>query len=260
MKTVRDHLIKLEQEFEELYEKINRIKKTYKKESLTIRKGKYYYHVYKKNNKKVIDYIPKSNIELAKDLAQQSYKRKLEKYVSEILPLIRKINKIYDDYKVDEFFDDLSEERKKLVTPIEPTWNQIVEKWSKQKYPTNTYKSNTMIYTKKGDIVKSKSERLIADILYEKNIPYRYEVQLRFENGLTMYPDFMMITRDKRKLYLEHFGRMDDPEYVNDTIDKMNKYNEQGFIVGKNIIYTFESNNNPLNQSMIYSIVEEYLI
>lgn len=260
MKSTKDHLLKLEQEFERLSEKLNKIETPDKKESLTIRKGKYYYHTYKKDNKKVTEYIPKSNIKLAKDLAQQSYIRKLEKYVSQVLTLLRKINKIYDDYKVDEFFDDLSEERKELVTPIEPTWNQIVEKWSKQKYPTNTYKNNTIIYTKKGEIVKSKSERLIADIFFEKNIPYRYEVQLRFENGLTMYPDFMMITRDKRKIYLEHFGRMDDPEYVNDAIDKMNKYNEQGFVVGKNIIYTFESKNNPLNQRMIYNLVEEYLI
>ena len=42
------------------------------------------------------------------------------------------------------------------------------------------YEIPNPVYTKKNEPVRSKSERLIADILYEKNIPYIYENTRKF--------------------------------------------------------------------------------
>ena len=68
--------------------------------------------------------------------------------------------------------------------------------------------------TERGDLVRSKSELVIADKLHARGIDYAYEQPLVLSNGRTRYPDFT-ITDYARDVtfYWEHLGMLDDPGY-----------------------------------------------
>ena len=53
---------------------------------------------------------------------------------------------------------------------------------------------------------------------------------------------------------------MDNIAYSNKNINKINIYEQNGFIAGKNMIMTFESSANVLNTNMIMVKIKEYLI
>ena len=62
-------------------------------------------------------------------------------------------------------------------------------------------------YTVKGEKVRSKSEVTIANMLYEKGIPYRYEEQLQLRSGKLASPDFTVYVKSEgRTKLLEHCG------------------------------------------------------
>ena len=66
--------------------------------------------------------------------------------------------------------------------------------------------------TLSGDMVRSKSEVIIANILYESGIPFTYERLLRAPDGTRRAPDFT-IEWDGRVYYWEHLGLLDKDDY-----------------------------------------------
>ena len=102
--------------------------------------------------------------------------------------------------------------------------------------------------TERGERVRSKSEKIIADKLYMLGIPYRYEFPIVLEGNIKMYPDFTILKMPERKeVYLEHFGKLDDEAYINITIMKLNTYEKNGIYVGVNLFFTYETNRKALN-------------
>ena len=79
-------------------------------------------------------------------------------------------------------------------------------------------------------------------------------------NGLTYHPDFKVLEMKNREIvYWEHFGKMDDPEYVDKVVRKLNAYTQNGIFPGKNLIVTFENSKRPLNLKSINLMIEQYL-
>ena len=60
-----------------------------------------------------------------------------------------------------------------------------------------------------GDMVRSKSELVIANLLNERDIPFAYEVLLRAPDGTMYLPDFK-ITWQGETWFWEHWGMMSD--------------------------------------------------
>ena len=83
--------------------------------------------------------------------------------------------------------------------------------------------------TERGDLVRSKSELVIADKLHSRSIDYAYEQRLMLPSGRIRYPDFT-ITDDARGVtfYWEHLGLLDDPGYRARWIQKRAEYIEAG--------------------------------
>lgn len=65
--------------------------------------------------------------------------------------------------------------------------------------------------TLSGEMVRSKSEVIIANILTERQIPFNYEIPLAYEGG-TICPDFT-IEWNGKTFYWEHLGMMDIENY-----------------------------------------------
>ncbi len=73
--------------------------------------------------------------------------------------------------------------------------------------------SNLIYRTERGELVRSKSEWIIADKLHAANIDYQYE-QRTILDGIERYPDFTIVDDDSgRTWYWEHNGMLGNEEY-----------------------------------------------
>lgn len=104
----------------------------------------------------------------------------------------------------------------------------------------STYEMEAQFKTKRGEYVRSKSELIIADRLFDAGIPYHYEVACERKNWIISYPDFLVLNpRTKKEYYWEHFGMMGDPTYLEQALGKIEKYARYGITLGNNLIATF---------------------
>lgn len=88
--------------------------------------------------------------------------------------------------------------------------------------------------TRRGESVRSKSEVIIADLLYSKKIDYSYEGPLVGKDGKTRYPDFTFEEDETGlKVYWEHLGMMQVPEYRDRWKKKLEWYKEQDILPHK---------------------------
>lgn len=52
---------------------------------------------------------------------------------------------------------------------------------------------------------------------------------------------------------------MENPQYCLVALSKMETYAQEGYILGNNLICSFESQNHPLNLQYVDMLIEEYL-
>jgi UvrD-like helicase C-terminal domain len=96
--------------------------------------------------------------------------------------------------------------------------------------PGGRYLERGLIHTtSRGDVVRSKSEAIICEVLYEREIDYAYERELRFEDGSRRLPDFTIEDDDRGlTIYWEHLGMLADTEYARRWEAKRRWYAEHG--------------------------------
>jgi len=124
--------------------------------------------------------------------------------------------------------------------------------------PNNLYTKDLKYPTKNHNLVRSKSELIIANHLENQKIPSLYEHPLKIKNK-TIYPDFTIICPYTSELKIwEHFGLLNDPLYEKQMKDKIVLYHQLGFKLFKNIIYTFESDIS--DPDRIQKLIEEIIL
>lgn len=219
-----------------------------------------YFHKTDKKQKKG-KYILKHNEKLISALAQKDYDRDLLQMIEKEIKSIKKILKEVSEIEVSEIYEKLPEGRKRFVKPHIITDAQYVEKWLSVKYDGKEFAEGTpVILTEKGERVRSKTEKIIADKLYAMNIPYRYEYPVKLKGYGTVYPDFTLLdVAERKEICFEHFGMMDSPNYCEKAINKINDYVKSGFCLGKNLIVTFETSQHPLDMKVVERMIKETL-
>lgn len=118
------------------------------------------------------------------------------------------------------------------------------------------YRENLKYKTTNGVLVRSKSEQVIGNILELLRVPYRYEPKMLIGNRV-FYPDFVIMTTDGRKLILEHLGLMNSEPYVRNIVEKLVAYAADGWLPGKNVFFSFESDTRDPEKikSIVYDIL-----
>lgn len=256
LKSREKQLIQLKREKEKLLE-------TAPPGTLRLCKHRNKMQYYQRTNPKDFNgiYIPEKDFHLAQALAQKDYDKKILDSVQKELNAIQKYFATNPDKSAEHIYESLHQERQKLIIPIQETDNQYIDKWKAVEYEGKEFKDNTPeFYTALGERVRSKSELIIADSLTREAIPYRYEYPI-YLNGIgKIYPDFTTLNIKTRKEILwEHFGMMDDPAYVEKALQKIALYEQNGFFPGENLILTYETKKNPINQKLILLMIEKYL-
>ena len=192
---------------------------------------------------------------------QKGYIIKLRRTINAELGAIDAYLKRFPEVQAEDVYTLLGEERKKVVVPEIDNDDLIVARWSQIKYtPPDICFGTDVFKTERGDLVRSKSEYMLANMLSKHSIPYKYEKPLYLESG-TFYPDFTILdVHRRREIYLEHFGMMDDPSYLDRMLKKVNEYNRAGYRLGDNLIITMESYSQPLDiraaERMILRVLE----
>ena len=207
-------------------------------------------------------YIKEQDMKLAKCLAQRDYDKKLVNTAEEEIKAIDKYLKYLPQTTVEDIYPTLHPARQKLVTPIRETDAEYIKRWESVEYKGKEFLVEAPeLYTLKGERVRSKSEMLIADMLSQEGIPYRYEYPLHMNGFGKVYPDFTILNMKTRKEVIwEHFGMMDDLIYVEKALKKITMYEQQGIFLGEDLILTYESQNMPLNSKMVRRVIKHYLV
>lgn len=107
---------------------------------------------------------------------------------------------------------------------------------------TPPYAEHLIHKTLKGHMVRSKTELIIADKLFNAGLAYEYEKPLDGPKRKgRIFPDFSFTDAAGDVIIWEHFGRMDDPKYVDGHDWKMQWYADNGFTEGSNLFVTKET-------------------
>ena len=108
--------------------------------------------------------------------------------------------------------------------------------------------------TIRGEMVRSKSEVIIANALHASKIDYYYEMKVK-----NYYPDFVIpLSIQGRTIYWEHCGRIDDYDYACRWIEKKRKYERMGITEGVNLIVTYDSASGSIDSREIEEIITKW--
>lgn len=204
------------------------------------------------------EYIRKENGDLISLLAQKSYYAKTERSIKKELLEIEKLLSLWKN-PAETVYDALNDARKALISPLLVSDEIFRLQWQTEQYESDPYYPENKIYeTKKGEMVRSKSEMMIADAYYELDIPYRYEAKLILQNGLYKFPDFTVLHKKTREIiYHEHFGILNQEEYRLKALQKIEMYQKAGIYLGKNLIITYETEETPFNIRQIKKMLKK---
>lgn len=130
--------------------------------------------------------------------------------------------------------------------------------WHLQPFNSNlSFPENFKHPSPSGHMLRSKSECLIDMELFHRNVPFRYECELKV-HGTVMYPDFTFFNENTGEFkYWEHFGMMDDSIYRRKAFDKVENYISCGFVPGENVLFTYETSKAPLTITTVDRTIDE---
>lgn len=216
-----------------------------------------YYHVSAEQT-----YIPKKNIALARNLAQRDYDDKLLQEIDSRQKKVNRFLKEYPETGLESIYEELNDYRKKLIHPIIETDESYAKTWMNAPYVRKIIGEDVpVIFTENGERVRSKSEKMIADKLKQLGIPYRYEAPLRLGRNCVLHPDFTLLhIKERKEIYYEHFGMMDNPEYVENALKRIELYEKNGIYPGDELLFSWETSTVPVNMKIVEGMMKKFLV
>ena len=203
--------------------------------------------VKKKNNNG--RYVKKSEMKFVRELAQRDYDEQLVGRGEARIKAIEKFLEKYNTTDLRDLYRKINSYRRELIHADIISDEEYIKRWQEVEYKGKAFDDEVKeIITEKGERVRSKSEKIIADKLYAMGIAYRYEYPLLLDGNIMVYPDFTILKMPEREeIYLEHFGMLDDARYVENVIYKLNSYERNRICLGVNLFVTYETSKKPIN-------------
>ena len=266
MKYIEEQLYLEKKKLENELNKVEkRLKKMPKGRICVRQKGnrvEYYYQKENETNTKTErneKYIKKENIHIVKRIIQRDYDSSLAKNIKKRIKIIEDFLIKYSETDVSKVYEKTTKNRRVLLEHAIISDKEYVKQWENVTYTGKNFPDNTTeLYSNRGERVRSKSEKIIADRLQVLGIPYRYEYPLQLKNDITIYPDFTLLNIDtKEEIYLEHCGLMSEQNYVDNLIFKLKTYEKNGIYLGVNLFITYENNKHLFNAKLLDELVEK---
>lgn len=219
--------------------------------------GKYYNWYYSDSGR--VSYLSKKEKELAEKLC-------LKNYYSEMLLCLEREKKLFEKYEeahnkrinITKKYLDKSNPHSRLLSPIikKKIFDDSAES---QAHNLHDEYGEGKIQTLSGIKVRSKSEAMIADALFARNIDFRYEMPIEI-NGISYFPDFTIIHPvTGEKIYWEHFGLWDSASYREKATKKIYTYGFVDIVPEINLIMSVETSSNPIDIIIIEELIDKFL-
>ncbi len=201
-------------------------------------------------------YLSKKEIGLARGMAQAAYAREFLKAAERVRKELRRLEQWGAERSAGVMYRALARPygrlaagRKGLVRAYVLPDEEFAKAWEGMPFEGKGFAEDAPeLYTEKGERVRSKSEKMIADKLLRMGVHYRYEFPTRLKGYGIVHSDFTLLDlRERIEVKMEHFGRMDDPGYVEDNLWKFSAYPQNGFLLGDTFLCTFESLGHPVD-------------
>lgn len=211
------------------------------------------------SNKDGRTYLPHSSPLIGK-LAQKDYYEKVLEAAQRENKWIDTVLRTMPKETVENIFQD-DPTRRSLIKPLILNDQEFVAQWESVTYERKPFYPGQQTFpTDKGDLVKSKSEALIANKLFQMGIPYRYEYPLELSGYGVVYPDFTILDVKERKEYIvEHLGMLDNPQYETNALTKLATYERNGYFDGDKLILTLEDSKHPLDTNSLEKLLRARL-
>ncbi len=120
------------------------------------------------------------------------------------------------------------------------------------------YAANLIHRTERGEMVRSKSELVIANIVNSMGLHYHYERPYEGANKPgKRWPDFSFIDPAGDLIIWEHLGRLDLNTYREDWARKRGWYLDNDFIDGETLFTTTESERGALDSTVVRAVAEQ---
>ncbi len=176
-------------------------------------------------------YIPKKERGLVKKLAGKKYAEKSLVWLRKQVQLVEKILADNCEKELLQVYEILPIAARVYVEPVLISPDLLAQKWLSVEYERLPFdRTETQFFTSRDEQMRSKSEIMIAEALYNAGVPYRYEFPL------------------------------DKPEYAANAMGKLAVYAQNGYVLGRNFIYTMESSAMPLNSKLVKLLIETHLV
>lgn len=216
------------------------------------------------------EYLKKGDDRIRR-LSQKEYDEEILVAAVKEERLIGKLNALYKaEAEPEAHYEKMQACKRANVTPIRETDSDYVKRWLAEPYAKLGFgdgfgmDSKSYYSTDHGEVFRSKSEMIIANLLREKGIPYKFECPLALRdldsrNVKTVYPDFTILRiSDRQEVYWEHLGLLDDPDYLARNLRKIRLYEMNGYFPGQKLILSSETAALPLDTRIVEQMIEAY--
>jgi len=194
--------------------------------------------------------IKKKDIALATKLAQKGFNEDALRIEKKQLKAIQLFLKYYPQDEPGQKYFERNYEYMRLSKPQYAKHKYSDSEWAWMNKPrpvSQEWQHELIVPTVLEYYVRSKSEADFIAKFVELGIVFRYEWPT-WINGYDnhVFPDFRILnTKTGEEYIVEHFGKMDDQNYVFKQGDKLDKYLQNGWLPGKNLFLSYETKATP---------------
>lgn len=259
----------LERELERLIDIIADMKKYCVKRTTNVKKARLRFAKREKGMIRVVHirsdgtkaYMGEDDLDKIHELAQKNYYLSVLGKIKTEENALRKMLAVHRKNNLNEVIraSDLTKPANLLISPMVLPYAEAGRLWQAEPYvPSDDHPENLKYQTLRGELVRSKSEANLANTWAKRGYYYKYEKGVFLEGYGVSYPDFTVFDPKTGKIfYFEHFGMVDNPDYVMSNLQKLIYYAENGIKLNVNLFCTFETLKNPLTQNRIDRTIDE---
>lgn len=201
------------------------------------------------------------NPEIIKQLARKKYLETKVGLLDHNIDVIRKASAEFCDISPEHILQSLPRSYRQLPQDIFfQSADDALSSWEQEPYKQSSYMPERKIHmTSKGIYVRSKSEVLIAEKLYEAQVQFRYEQTLTI-GKYEFSPDFTALSKSGKIFYWEHCGMPGNRDYMKHHKWKMEMYESVDIVPWKNLIVTYDNENGTIDLGIIESEIRNKLL
>lgn len=188
-------------------------------------------------------YLSTKDTELIRALCQKDFDRLDIQASQKELLAYQRFFRAFPSHRREDIYRELPPGRKRYVVSPYPDAGE----WASKEYPRKGFaRESAVLFSQDGTRVRSKSEIIIADLLFRNGIPYRYEYPLSLPEFGKVHPDFLLYdAQQEREIIWEHLGSLDNPGYCQYYARRIAAYERIGYLPGDTLVVTFEEPAHP---------------